>query len=284
MLAKIVDLSQNKFYCEKCDYKSFRKNDYEKHLLTLKHNAQKCSEMLAKYACECGKQYKHNQSFKRHKKTCSFENQQENKIICQEVEEDPINYKEMLLKMMKENNELRKQVTELIPKVGNNNNNINQKFNIQVFLNEQCKDAINMNDFVKSIKISLEQLDIIKNKGITEGLGNAIIENMNKLSVYERPLHCTDVKRVTLYVKEDDVWEKDKTKNQIKKAIKNISGKQYSALQEWIKKNPDYMKDEEKKDYFSHTLSTIGKTSDNTDEKIIKKLCNQTYVKDCIDE
>jgi len=187
--------------------------------------------------------------------------------------------------MFKENTELRQQITELIPKIGNNNNsnshnNIKQKFNIQIFLNEQCKDAINMKDFIKSIQVSLEQLDLTKSKGLADGLSTAIIENMNKLSVYERPVHCTDVKRETLYIKEDNTWEKDKDKTKIKKAIKKASGKNFEALQDWIKKNPDYMNDDKKQDYFVRALSAIGKTSDNVDEKIIKKLCNETYVKE----
>ena len=106
--------------------------------------------------------------------------------------------------LIKENQELRSQIKELIPKVGsnnsvtNNNNNINNKFNIQIFLNEQCKDAINIKDFIESIKISLQQLEQIQNKGLVEGLATAILENIGRLSLYERPIHCTDIKRETL--------------------------------------------------------------------------------------
>ena len=118
-----------------------------------------------------------------------------------------------------------------------------------MFLNEKCKDAININDFVKSIEISLEQLNFTKNKGLTEGLSNAIVENMNKLSLYERPLHCTDIKRETLYIKDDNKWEKNDSKDKLKKAIKKASSKNYEALNKWIKENPDYMEDENKKTF-----------------------------------
>jgi hypothetical protein len=115
------------------------------------------------------------------------------------------------------------QISELLPKIGNNfitNNNNNNKFNIQVFLNERCKDAINMSDFIKSIQVSLQQLDYTKQNGIVNGLSNVIIENMNKLGLYQRPIHCTDIKRESLYIKDDDNWEKDVNKEKIRKAIK----------------------------------------------------------------
>ena len=182
---------------------------------------------------------------------------------------------------MKENNELRAQVSELIPKVGNNNNTINnnQKFNINIFLNEQCKDALNMNEFIKSIEISLEQLDYTKKNGLALGLSNAILENMNKLSLYERPMHCTDIKRETLYIKEEDKWTKDENKEKIKNAIKKASGKNYNALQNWKVKNPDFTDNDLKQDDFTNMVSTIGNLSEEIDNRIIKSLCKETYIK-----
>ena len=274
----------NYFICNICDYKYKRKYDYEKHLLTQKHiNQKKLQNKLENniiednnYICNCGKIYKHKQSLNRHTKTCSFINKEKE---SNENNED-IDYKKMLLNMIKENNELRKQVTELIPKVGNNN--INQKFNIQVFLNEECKNAINMEDFIKSIEISIEQLDFTKMNGLSEGLTNAIVENMNKLSIYERPMHCTDLKREILYIKDDNIWSKDESKNKLKKIIKKTSGKNYDALQNWINNNPDYMEDEHKKSFFTNIISTIGKDISNLDTNIIKNICKETYIKDNI--
>ena len=261
------------------------------------------------YICECGKIYKHRQSLSLHKKKC--DGLQE--IQCIEINKnieydnneydnneyhnnDNKNYKDRdkkeilkteIVKLMTENNELKKQIGDLIPKIGNTNNtinNINQKFNIQIFLNEQCKDAINMNDFIKSIEISLDHLDVTKNSGLANGLSNAIIENMNKLSLYERPLHCTDVKRETLYIKDNDSWEKDKSKEKIKKAIKHISSKQYKALKNWTETNPDFNNDDNKQEFFAKTLSVIGKDIDNVDDKIIKNICNNAYIKDNVDD
>ena len=277
----------NYFVCDICNYKYKRKYDYEKHLLTQKHiNQNKLENKLENniiqdnnYTCNCGKIYKHKQSLNRHIKTCSFINKEKESNENNENNED-IDYKKMLLNMIKENNELRKQVTELIPKVGNNN--INQKFNIQVFLNEECKNAINMEDFIKSIEISIEQLDFTKTNGLSEGLSNAIVENMNKLSIYERPMHCTDLKREILYIKDDNIWTKDESKNKLKKIIKKTSGKNYDALQNWIKNNPDYMEDEHKKSFFTNIISTIGKDISNLDTNIIKNICKETYIKDNI--
>jgi hypothetical protein len=175
------------------------------------------------------------------------------------------------------------QISELLPKIGNNfitNNNNNNKFNIQVFLNERCKDAINMSDFIKSIQVSLQQLDYTKQNGLVNGLSNVIIENMNKLGLYQRPIHCTDIKRESLYIKDDDNWEKDVNKEKIKKAIKDVSTKQFCALSKWTKENPDFQNNESKQNYYTHTLVAIANNKEQNEEKIIKKLCTSSYIKE----
>ena len=296
MLQKVVNNNEKIFICEKCDYKCFRKYDYEKHLLTDKHLSEKCLNKVVEYNCECGKKYKHKQSLHRHKLKCNFENK-ENKIVLQEetsiIDNSNTELKDLVCKLITENNEirnsiikeneqLREQVKELIPKVGNNNNNINQKFNIQVFLNNHCKDAINMADFIKSIEISIDQLNFTKQKGLAEGLSNAIIENMNKLSLYERPLHCSDLKREILYIKDENEWSKDENNCKLKKAIRKASSKNYNALQKWKANNPDFIENDNKQQEFSKIISEIGKSGDNIDNKIIKNICKETYIKDNI--
>ena len=247
--------------------------------------------------------YKHKQSLFTHKKKCIFiknennESKEETSITDYDVEN--MSYKDMFLTVVKENKEMRniimdqqKQMGELIPKLGNNitnnttNNttNNNQKLNIQVFLNTHCKDALNMSDFIKSLEVSLEQLKFTTNNGLAAGLSKTIIENMNKLSLYERPMHCTDVKRETLYIKEDDKWTKDDKKEKIKSAIKKTCNKNYDALVNWKNDNPDFTNDDLKQNYFSHTLSTIGKSNEKVDTKVIKSICKETYVKDSIED
>ena len=287
------------YYCENCDYYAKRLDLMQKHFLTQKHisnqsaikKVEKGGKGGAKiFLCaNCNKSYLSNSGLWRHKKKCinigeeykkeDINIKEDTNIEKQIKNLDTTDYKSMLMLMIKENNDLRKQVTDLIPKIGNNNT-VNQKFNINFFLNEKCKDAINMNDFIKSIEISLEQLDFTKKNGLAEGLSNAILENMNKLSLYERPLHCTDIKREILYIKEDDKWEKDNSKEKIKYAIKKASNKNYNALQQWKNENPDFIENNTKQEYFSHIISTIGKPIDNLDNKIIKNLCKETYIKD----
>ena len=282
--------SQN-FYCIKCDYYANRKSDLQKHYKSKKHNDTNNDTLNSQFICECGKKYKFHSGYYRHKKVCLYNinstaNIEKSNIIdVKSNEKDENNdMRNMIKDLIKENAKLQNQVSELIPKIGNtiNNNTQNNKFNINVFLNEKCKDAINMTDFVKSIEVSLQQLDFTKNNGLVNGLSKTIMDNMNKLSLYERPLHCTDVKRETLYIKDEDTWIKDESKEKIKKAIKKASGKNYNALQDWKIENPDFMSNDSKTDYFTKTITTIGKPTNTIDTKVIKNLCKETYIKDNI--
>ena len=267
MLTEKTEKNRKKYICEKCNFISCDKKDYNKHILTAKHKNNtfvdisftnlgkktEKTENIKILSCNCGKQYKSRQGLYAHKKKCNY----------------------------KENAKQQQQISELIPKIGNTTNNTqNNKFNINVFLNEKCKDALNMSDFIKSIEVSLQQLDFTKQNGLANGLSKTIMDNMNKLSVYERPLHCTDVKRETLYIKEENEWSKDISKEKIKKAIKKASSKNYNALQDWKTENPDFLENDLKQEYFSKTISTIGKTDEVIEEKIIKNLCKETYIKD----
>jgi hypothetical protein len=312
MLTKKRENNSDKYECRICDYFTCRKYDYERHLLTEKHKiltnvdnkTQKSAEIILNdFTCECGKKYKHRQSLSVHKKKCNYQqirdnknknedeydndndNDNDNKIKYDNINDEDLNYKSMFVTMMKENQELRKQVTDLLPKVGNTTNNtfnntVNQNFNINLFLNEKCKDALNMSDFIKSIEISLHQLDLTKKNGLVDGLSNAIVEKMNTLSLYERPLHCIDLKHETLYIKENNKWEIDDNKEKIKGAIKKVSNKNYNALQNWKEQNPDFRENDNKKEYFVQSLSNISKDSKDIDSKIIRNICENTYIKE----
>jgi hypothetical protein len=267
--------------------------------------------------CNCGKKYKSRQGLYAHKKKCAFiengklvdNSNNSNTTNNSNNSNNPNNSNnlnnsnnsnnsnnqltltnDLIIKLLNDNKEMREiiikqqdQISELLPKIGNNfitNNNNNNKFNIQVFLNERCKDAINMSDFIKSIQVSLQQLDYTKQNGIVNGLSNVIIENMNKLGLYQRPIHCTDIKRESLYIKDDDNWEKDINKEKIRKAIKDVSTKQFCALSKWTKENPDFQNNESKQNYYTHTLVAIANNKEDNEEKIIKKLCNNSYIKE----
>ena len=264
-----------------------------------------------KFICLCGKSYKHKRSLWHHKTTCNYE-----EPICEEIQKSGVSDElvvkileqntellgkieekdkkieeknkkieekdELLLNVVKENQELTKKMVEIAPNIGNNNNNTinnNQRINVNVFLNEECKNALNMSDFLKSIEVSFEQLDLTKRHGLEQGITKVIMDNLNKLSKYERPLHCTDTKRKTLYIKENDKWEKDVDKSQIKKAINKTSNKNYTALINWKKDNPDYMDYDHKQLYYAKAMSKLGKPIEDVEEKIIKNICVGNYIK-----
>ena len=269
-----------KFCCEKCNYNTSVKKDYNKHLMTLKHKNRENSDQennLSQsklFICNCGKKYKYKQGLSLHKKKCEGEKKEENTIIESDNKDT---MKDLVFKLINENQELRKTITEMIPKIGNNNNNLKQKFNINVFLNEKCKDALSMDEFIDKIEISMKNLLTTKEKGQTQGISNIIMENMNKLSLYERPLHCTDKKRETLYVKNNE-WEKDENKEYINKALKKVEKKQLKNIQLWLDAHPNYMNCSNQQDEFAELLRECGKSIDDNREKIIKNLCNQVYL------
>ena len=290
--SQFIPKNPKKFNCEFCDYNTFNKKDYNKHLQTLKHKKLSNSDTIVTnsdingdksqiniFECICGKKYKYRQGLSYHKSKCMFKDKES---ITQNLSQEFV--LDVIKKQQDQITELTNTIKNMAPLINsnitNNTQNNNQKFNINVFLNEQCKNAINMSDFIKSLHITIEQLDFTKQNGLVQGLSKSIIENMNKLSIYERPMHCTDTKRETLYIKEDNEWKKDINKEKIKGAIKKASSKNFNALMNWKNLNPDYMNNEDKTDYFTKTISTIGKPTTNIDEKIIKNLCKETYVKE----
>jgi len=317
MLAEKSVKIRKEYFCNNCNYKTCDKKDYNKHLLTTKHknnmiidisltNLEKKSEKSEKsenknnmFFCKCGKNYKSRQGFYLHKKKCMFIDNEENNCIIKssDISNNQLTLSnDVVLKLLNDNQELKniivqqqnqllkqqEQFSELIPKVGNTNNTINnnQKFNINVFLNEQCKDAINLSDFIKSLHVTLEQLDFTKQNGLADGISKTIIDNMSKLSIYERPMHCTDVKRETLYIKDQDGWEKDKSKTKIKDALKSLSNEHYKLIREWMNENPDFKEVDSKQDYFARIIKECGAKFDNISDKLVKKICNNSQLKD----
>jgi len=286
------------YKCIECNYFTDRRSKFERHLQTKKHlsNINKnidnnksekiCNSVSNYYHCECGKKYKFKQGLFKHKKIC-FNHED----LKQHITEDSIvklvsennKIKDLLIEQQKQIVEQQKQIGNLIPKVGdtiNNTHNIKQKFNINIFLNEQCKDAINMNDFIQQLQLTLNNLDTTKSKGLTDGLTNIFIENMNKLSLYQRPLHCTDIKRDTLYIKDNNNWEKDTDKTKIKNAIKDINKHHFKLISEWMEQNPDFKDNEEKQEYFAHLLRECGSNIEEISDKVIKKICSSAHIKE----
>jgi hypothetical protein len=307
--------SANFFECIICDFNTCKKCDFNRHLNTLKH---KNNEILINnsperankiFACDCGKVYKHNQSLYNHKKRCMVkfndakEEEQANPVVVNnnidqtmimrlisennDIKNLLLMQQQQLLEQQKQLGEQQRQLVEIVPKICNVTNNtahIKQNFNINVFLNEQCKNAINMNDFIKQIKLTLEDLDLTKNKGLEIGLSNAIIQSINKMSLFERPLHCTDTKRETLYIKDNDSWEKDSSKTKIKGALHNLNKAHFKLIQDWIAQNPDFKENDAKQDYFAYLLKTCSVNLKTIDDKIIKKICACNNLKEDLKE
>jgi hypothetical protein len=297
------------YNCELCAFECIKKSNYNRHLTTLKHKAKALNE---KFTCLCGKSYNYNRGLQRHRETCNYK-----ETVCVEIQKPTDASVDMLVMMMEQLNkkdkqielkdkqmeqvmelndkqmeqvmEQNKQQTELltntikdmIPKMGNNNNSNNtNQFNINMFLNEECKDAINMSDFIKSIQVSVEQLQYTTNNGLGKGITKVIMDNMNKLSKYERPLHCSDIKREIIYIKDDDKWEKDTHKDKLKKVINKTSNKNYTALCDWTRENPAFMKQDDKQHFYAKTASTIGKPICDIEDKIIKSICKDNFIKE----
>jgi hypothetical protein len=275
------------FSCEKCDFITCNKKDFNRHLQTKKHlsNDFQCkSPQKTPYDCSCGKSYKDYSGLWRHKKKCYVKEEiNEFNEAIETIEEANLNDKDLILTLIQQNNELQKQMLEVIKNGTNinntvNNNSHNKTFNLQVFLNETCKDAMNIMDFVDSIKIQLSDIESIGELGYVNGMSKLIIKHLNALEENMRPVHCSDPKRDSLYVKDKNVWEKEDPENKkIKKAIKYISNKNICALPEWKAKYPDCIySDSNKSDQYNHiVLEAMGGSGDNDAEKadkIVKKI------------
>ena len=249
------------FSCKDCDYFTCNYKDYKKHLLTRKHKSTVLStgkiplspknpkESKNLFICEnCGKEYKERSGLWRHKKRCEIVPEKELQPLTALPSKDEIDYKQLLLQAMDQLKKKDEIMEQMIHKVGHttnnttNNNTQNNHFNINVFLNEECKDAINFSDFIDRIEVSHDDLENNAQLGFVEGISKILMDNLNQLSISERPIHCTDVKRETMYIKDDNEWKKEKEENtrRINDAIQEVSRKSMISLMDWKRTNPDY--------------------------------------------
>jgi len=293
-----------KYFCKNCDYKTERKSNLYNHNLSAKHIKSMISNEIKQklstdHKCEiCNKKYKDYSGLWRHKKKCFKKEEKEEKELQESniVQCENIITPELVIEIIKQNNEIQKQMIEVIKNGTNNtinnnsmNNSNNNTFNLQVFLNETCKDAMNIMDFVDSIKIQLCDIESIGELGFVNGMSKLIIKHLNALDENMRPVHCNDLKRESLFVKDENVWVKeDANNNKLKKAIKYIAHKNICALPEWRKQYPDCeYSDSKKSDQYNHiVIEAMGGAGDNDDEKadkIISKIAKTiTIDKKCI--
>ena len=287
MLTQKTPKNPKEFFCKNCDFISSNKKDYDRHLATDKHkmltNVDKKTPKNPKpFQCECGKQYKHRQSLSVHKKKCKIKN---NEILEKMVENKTINEKDMMSvpKEMWERvmNHMDKQQEALVCLSSKSSKTINNNFNIQIFLNENCKDALSITEFVDSLQLKLEDLLYSKQNGAIEGISNVIIKGLNELDIEKRPLHCTDVKRETLYIKDENGWEKEnKDKEKLKKAIFTTQQRQARLIKEWQKENPDWADSMAKMEEFHQFVQKIY-MDDGEENKVIKNIAKQVQIDKC---
>ena len=302
------------FVCKSCDYSSSKESEYKRHLATRKH--QNNDKNAKKNTCVCGKAFMHRQGLHVHRKKCpqynsksfsdyDFEydtidgNKNENNIsidsnsICTNdlgiCSDEKIGItKEMFMKLLKDNQEMMKMIKSLSENqlttpqhITNNNNITNNQFNLNIFLNEKCKDALNMSEFIDSLKITLDDLLFSKNNGITRGVTDIMMKKLKELDIYKRPIHCTDIKRDTMYIKDEDKWHKDNNHDMFKNTIIKVANKERSALQLWAIDNPDWMETEQKQIQYLTMVRSICEpieTYNNYERKIIKNIGKEILV------
>ena len=242
--------NKTEFVCELCDYKCIKNQYWKQHLMTKKHKIRTFNNVANSVngndlTCLCGKVYKDRSGLWRHKKYCK-ELDDDIKHLSFQTQLTP----ELVMKLIEQNKELQqtlidqnKIIIELAQKSGTTNTNCgnnNKTFNLQVFLNETCKDAINMTDFVNQLQVSLSELEDTGTLGYAEGISKVFIKNLNEIDYNQRPIHCNNSKRETLYIKDDNQWIKDDNKIVLTKAIKQVANKNIKQITEWQKKHPDY--------------------------------------------
>jgi len=300
MTKKSREIPKN-IHCLNCDYNTCKKSDFNKHLLTAKHqnsdNGDKNSDIKIskKFFCDCGKSYKFRQGLSLHKKNCGILPENQEVISTSSSSESEIKIlTNLVLDVVKQNQELTNKLVDMC-KTGissNQTNNIcnsninsnNKTFNLQVFLNETCKNAMNITDFVDSLQLQLSDLENMGKLGYVEGISSIIVKNLNALDETSRPIHCTDKKRETFYIKDEEKWEKvDEQKNKIKKVIKNVACKNQRLLMKFKESHPgcNYSDSKYADQYSKLVIEAMGGTGNNDiekEEKIIKKIAKEVTI------
>jgi ferritin len=246
------------------------------------------------FICICGNKYRHHTSLAKHKRNCGnktiIDDEKTDTSLASELKEMATKDKDgLILKLLKDNEEIRQILKDIIPKIGNNtiinnnnnSNNTTNNFNLNVFLNEQCKDALNISEFVDSLKITFEDLLYSKKNGLVEGISNVMIRGLKELDIYKRPIHCTDKKRETMYIKDHEKWEKDETHEIMRNTIEKIADKERTALQLWTEENPDWIETERKQMEYLTMLRNISEPIEDeakNGKKIIRAVSREVIV------
>jgi hypothetical protein len=279
----------NIFECKSCDFVCSKKGDWNRHIMRAKHmKLTNCDNLVTEktYICDCGKEYQSRNGLWTHKKK------------CKEIQSGTsLDQTKLIEYLMKENSEFKqlmieqnKQMFELAKNSGHNNNsnntNSNNKtFNLQVFLNETCKNAINMSEFIDQLQVSITDLEETGRVGFTEGISKIFINGLKQMNIPDRPLHCSDMKRETIYIKNNNEWTKDSDENMLLvDAIKRVSNKNIKQISEWQKVNPEYknssskMNDKYLKIVSESMSGTTKEECDKNYKKIVKNIAKETVI------
>ncbi len=295
-----------KFYCKCCDYGTSRKSSYDDHLLSAKHKKRANGNVLesngnqtpskfcdSKYSCkECEKGFKNRSGLWKHKQKCCSKEDPECEFGDETHKSDELT--EFMKYLMKENFEMKTMMMEqsnIMMKVienGTHNttthtNSHNKAFNLNFFLNETCKDAMNITDFVESIKLQLSDLERVGEVGYVEGISNIIVKNLKDLDVTQRPVHCTDKKRETMYIKDENTWEKDEERKKMHKMVRKVADKNARMVPKFKEAHPDCAKSTSRysDQYNKIIMEAMGGRGDNDfekEEKIIKRVSKEVFV------
>ena len=302
MMTKKSQKNPKNYLCEKCNFASCNLKDYNRHLATAKHkmmtndDQQKKKTPKPKFVCECGKEYKYKQGLSVHKKKCLFINQEETEEREPEIQNEIAPKKDrddMILDFMKSQAEFNQTIMTAVTegKIGNttnNNNNTtnninNNQFNLNFFLNDTCKDALNITDFLDSIQLQLNDLEETGRLGHVNGISRIFVNALKNMDETQRPIHCTDSKRETLYIKDKDTWTKDNSKERLKSAIETVADRNLDQIPQWRDENPrcQIMDSKENAMLAEMTLNSIGQLDEEGEkdkEKIAKKIIKEVVI------
>jgi hypothetical protein len=308
--------SQNNFCCKPCDYITSKKFDYDKHCLTHKHNTTVvvfvAQPKSRNFSCPCGKNYNHRASLFNHKKVCKHERDEQ--VVGEPTIDEPtideptideltrsienisVNnttdvklFTAVMMEMLKSNADVHKQMLEIckinstVHNSINTVNSHNKTFNLMVFLNENCKDAMNMSEFVDSFDLQLSDLESVGELGYVDGITKIFVDKLSSMDVYKRPIHCSDAKREIIYIKDEDRWEKEKPNNpKLRKAIKNVSFKNMKLAALWSDTHPDSKASESRLNdvYIKIVLESTGGKGEiaESQNKIIKRIAKEIVI------
>ena len=291
---KKIPKNPQKFECLDCNYITSSIKDYNKHLLTAKHKnrlilnnlEQKNPENPQKFICKnCNKCYKARNSLWYHQQKCNsveleYNTQNQLTLKDESSEKELIDKNSLIIELLKQNKELLDIVKNGTTSHSHNTtNSYNKSFNLQLFLNETCKDAMNIMDFVDSIKLQLSDLEGVGELGYVEGISKIIVKNLKELDVTQRPVHCTDKKRETMYIKDENKWEKDEEKKKMHKLVKKVADKNARMIHKFKEVHPDCIKSASKySDQYNKIIVEAFEVDYDKEEKIIKKVSKEIMV------